>query len=291
MPNKRKKIPLADLWFRLFVCISFLVALTLSFIISFATKGKFDLTAFLITFFVSLVVLAAGYIVLSIPSVKGRIGEFRVNSQLKNLVKSHGGNLFHDVIVSSEEGKTSQIDHIYVCHNGIFVIETKNYGGRIYGKDGDKEWTQVLLYSHQKRKLYNPVKQNWTRIYRLRDYFGEKADIKNIIVFVRGTIQYIDSESVYALPDLKHLLEDYPKEVLSDDEIKAYSSRIQTLIDNPAKSSKEHVAEIKKTQKEIKEGICPRCGGQLVLRESKTTGHKFYGCSNYPKCKFTKKAE
>ena len=35
----------------------------------------------------------------------------------------------------------------------------------------------------------------------------------------------------------------------------------------------------------IKQGICPQCGGQLVLRQGRYGS--FYGCDNYPKCKFT----
>jgi len=35
--------------------------------------------------------------------------------------------------------------------------------------------------------------------------------------------------------------------------------------------------------------VCPRCDGKLVLRHGRG-GKAFYGCSNYPKCKFTKKA-
>ena len=34
-------------------------------------------------------------------------------------------------------------------------------------------------------------------------------------------------------------------------------------------------------------GICPQCGGNLVLRNGKYGS--FYGCSHYPTCKFTKK--
>jgi len=34
--------------------------------------------------------------------------------------------------------------------------------------------------------------------------------------------------------------------------------------------------------------ICPRCGNQLVERTAKKSGRKFYGCSSYPRCKFTK---
>jgi restriction system protein len=38
---------------------------------------------------------------------------------------------------------------------------------------------------------------------------------------------------------------------------------------------------------EEKRGICPKCGGSLVERSGKFG--KFYGCSNYPKCDFTRK--
>ena len=34
---------------------------------------------------------------------------------------------------------------------------------------------------------------------------------------------------------------------------------------------------------------CPKCGGDLVLRVAKrgdNKGKEFYGCSNYPKCKY-----
>ena len=49
-------------------------------------------------------------------------------------------------------------------------------------------------------------------------------------------------------------------------------------------SNKEHVKNIKQTQQELKQGICPRCGGILVERDGQYG--KFYGCSNYPKCRF-----
>ena len=37
----------------------------------------------------------------------------------------------------------------------------------------------------------------------------------------------------------------------------------------------------------IARNICPRCGGKLVLRYGKYG--QFYGCENYPNCKFVKK--
>ena len=43
-------------------------------------------------------------------------------------------------------------------------------------------------------------------------------------------------------------------------------------------------AKYVKKQKE-KSGMCPKCAGALVLRKGKYG--KFYGCSNYPKCRYT----
>ena len=50
-------------------------------------------------------------------------------------------------------------------------------------------------------------------------------------------------------------------------------------------SNSEHIKNINDTKQEINNGICPRCKGKLILREGKYG--QFYGCSNYPNCKFT----
>lgn len=44
-----------------------------------------------------------------------------------------------------------------------------------------------------------------------------------------------------------------------------------------------------KTEKNEKQRTCPRCGGQLLLREAtrgEHAGQKFWGCSNYPHCRY-----
>ena len=113
--------------------------------------------------------------------------------------------------------------------------------------------------------------------------------MESVVVFVQGNIRFIESEYVYTLRDLKHITDGHSDQAISEEQIDQYATRIQELIDNPVKTGSEHVKEIKETQKEIKEGICPRCGGPLVLRTAKSTGRQFWGCSKYPKCKFTKK--
>ncbi len=33
-------------------------------------------------------------------------------------------------------------------------------------------------------------------------------------------------------------------------------------------------------------GICPKCGGRLLIKKSKGRGRQFFGCENYPECEF-----
>ena len=73
----------------------------------------------------------------------------------------------------------------------------------------------------------------------------------------------------------------------SDEELNELYNKINEFKMNPTKTFKEHVEEIKETKRVINENICPHCNIPLILRTSRN-GKQFYGCSNYPNCKFTK---
>ena len=265
------------------------IALFISFIIAYAS-GAFNAKIFLIIFFVSLVILLVLYVVLSIPSVKGKIGELRVSKRIKKVAKRYNGKVIDDVTIPGENGKTSQIDHILLTPYDIFVIETKNYAGRIYGEDNQDNWTQVLVYGKSKHKLYNPVKQNATHIYRLKQIIDSSIKLQSVIVFVNGNISYINSEYVYTLGDLKYLVNRNSKKHIDSSQIEDIYNKLMEYKNNPIVSKKEHIEEIKKMKSDIDNNICPRCGAKLILRASKTNNNQFWGCSNYPNCKFTKKA-
>ena len=50
----------------------------------------------------------------------------------------------NNVILEVEYGNTTQIDHILINEYGVFVIETKNYKGVVYGTEGKNYWKQYL---------------------------------------------------------------------------------------------------------------------------------------------------
>lgn len=72
----------------------------------------------------------------------------------------------HNVTLRTDDG-TTQIDHIILSKFGIFVIETKNMSGWIFGDKFSSFWTQVKNVE-EKNKFQNPLHQNYKHIKELQ---------------------------------------------------------------------------------------------------------------------------
>ncbi|WP_053072064.1 nuclease-related domain-containing protein [Ornithinibacillus contaminans] len=86
---------------------------------------------------------------------KGEIGEYKINIQLDQLPKEYRHLV--DIMVENPKSTSgySQIDHVLLTPYGIFVIETKNYQGTIYGGKNRKQWSV-----NGKFKMMNPFKKS-----------------------------------------------------------------------------------------------------------------------------------
>lgn len=186
-------------------------------------------------------------------------------------------------MIVSNNGNTTQIDHIVINPRGVFVIETKNYSGEIHGSENQREWTQVLACGNVKNMLFNPLKQNATHVYNVKRIVGN-LPTHSLVVFVQNNTYHIEAKNVIPLSELKRTLCSGASVIMVKQMEKAY----QLLLASKTEiSTKEHVENIRAQQWNIEHGICPRCGGKLVLRNGKYG--EFWGCSNYPRCKFIKK--
>ena len=87
---------------------------------------------------------------------KGWVGEKKTQFNLWLSLNTKLYQRFHDVIIPSNNG-TTQIDHIVVSPFGLFIVETKNYKGWIYGSESQSNWTQVIYKS--KYSFQNPLRQ------------------------------------------------------------------------------------------------------------------------------------
>jgi len=238
--------------------------------------------------FIALFALAV-FVKLKMPSWKGRFSERLVNDKLLQLPDEYV--LFSDLLFESN-GYSTQIDHIVVSPYGVFVVETKGYKGWILGGENSEYWTQVIYKS--KHQFYNPIKQNAGHVRFLHHLLKCGVDIPFIPIVVFNNNAELKVKVTQHLVinrcQLKDAILQYREAVLSQDTINWITKTIadhSTVIDKEA--NKQHKSNVKNRQRRaseiIRNGVCPQCGGKLLLRSGKYG--RFYGCSKYPKCKFT----
>lgn len=217
------------------------------------------------------------------------------------------GYVLNNLYVVKADGGTSEIDMLLVCTKGLFVFESKNYTGWIFGDDKHKYWT-VTLYAGkdwlgsrnvEKHKFYNPIWQNDSHIKHLRKLLGNTVPMKSVIVFSdRCELKKVINNSearIIQTRNLKGYLANvrnsYP-DVLSTEAVDSIYNQLLTYTDVDGVKKQEHLAYLK--EQKNNPNRCPRCGGNLVVRTAKkgaNAGKRFYGCSNYPKCRYTRNIE
>jgi len=88
----------------------------------------------------------------------GNLGEYETSLKLEEY--NSNAKLLFDLYIPKENGKTAQIDSIMINNYGIYIIESKNISGTIYGSEDDKYWTIVYTNGQKNKGYYNPVLQN-----------------------------------------------------------------------------------------------------------------------------------
>jgi len=190
---------------------------------------------------------------------------------------------------------TSQIDHIIISIYGLFIIETKNYTGWIFGDDNSEYWTQVNYKF--KSRFRNPVKQNWSHVFVLKNILSDLKSIQYypIVIFAGGAeLKKIKSSMPVTYVELLHqtIIDKSQIQSLNWDEMnKIQNMLLNYTIENTNKNKNEHISNIQENiNKRINNNstlICPKCGNALVPREGRYG--RFLGCSNYPSCRYTRK--
>lgn len=243
------------------------------------------------------------------PFGKGLIGEALVNFAINIQLDKDEYYLIKDVTLPTETG-TTQIDHILVSKYGVFVIETKNMKGWIFGDEHQKTWTQSI-YKH-KTKFQNPLHQNYKHVKTIETILGIDADkIFSIVVFIGDSTFKTDMpDNVTYASGLFRYINSKTRVFLSHKEVHDIISTIESgRLSRTIKTHREHVKHLKTRKEYVKyekthneplkrtsskresDFICPRCSNRLVLRvagKGKSVGNEFYGCSSYPRCKYTR---
>lgn len=181
---------------------------------------------------------------------KGNYGEFLT---YRILEKSGESKILCNVYLPKKNGETTEVDLISVNRKGIFVYESKNYSGWIFGNEKDKNWTQCLK-GGKKNKFYNPVFQNKGHISAINSFldgeykdcffsyivFSERCELKKVSVndektrvINRQNLQKCFADDMNCLPD-----------ILTDEKVEKIYNELKTKTLVSKEIKEEHIKNI-----------------------------------------------
>jgi hypothetical protein len=224
----------------------------------------------------------------------GKYGELLLKSELDmGRLTGKKGRILRNIYVPTDDGRTTEIDVLLITQKGIVVFESKNYSGWIFGNEADSQWT-MSLPNNEKRRFYNPIRQNRGHIKWLTKCvgdipmfsviaFSDRCELKKITVTSQNVWVINRNQTNRVVREIWKESED----ILTEEQIEDLFGRLKGYTKVSEEIKEDHIKDIQETKEAL---ICPICGGKLVLRTAKqgiNAGNQFYGCCNFPRCRYT----
>ncbi|WP_018881096.1 nuclease-related domain-containing protein [Thioalkalivibrio sp. ALE30] len=236
-------------------------------------------------------VLAALVAIARFPKVKGWLGELWVRLILAVGLDGKSGRVVHDVMLQTADG-TTQVDHVLVSRFGVFVIETKNMRGWIFGTERQAQWTQKIY--RRSFRFQNPLRQNYRHERAVAEVLGvDPEQIHSVVVFVGGsTFKTPMPDNVVHGLGLVSYIRSFRNEAWSDDEVHAMFATLENCgLERSRQTRRAHVEGLRERHAAPAIPDCPKCGSAMVKRKAgrgSNMGQEFWGCTQYPGCRGTR---
>jgi restriction system protein len=183
---------------------------------------------------------------------------------------------------------TTQIDHVIVSRCGIFVVETKNIDGWIFGDERSAQWTVVK--PGRKFSMQNPLHQNFGHIKAIAEFLDLEDKQLHSLVMFWGNCEFKTEMPRNVMRDgYVPYIKSFDKVLFTDEQVASMVEALRAgALPKTWATHRAHLASLR--NRYTSTTACPKCGSSLTLRTAKSGRHvgtKFYGCSAYPKCKHT----
>ena len=144
-----------------------------------------------------------------------------VKDQLERLGADY--TVLSNVVVSAERGM-NDVGHVVVSTYGVFVITVKTEAGKVFGREGDREW-QI---KSGRDILYNPLWENRKHVNALEKLTGPVRLIP-VVVFTRAVLKGEFGDHVIRLKELIPYIEQQKKSHLSNDKRDEIIAKLKTV--------------------------------------------------------------
>lgn len=209
--------------------------------------AKILMPMFLLLFFG---LMALYYFKKKLPEIKGIIGEKHVRKGLIKSLDETKTNIINDVTLPLEDGGTTQIDHILVSNFGVFVIETKNMSGWIFGSEHQAKWTQTIHRS--KYPFQNPIRQNYKHTKTLAHLLNMPHErFHSVVVFTSNAeLKTKMPNNVGHLKEMMVYIKSFKEEVFDNNTKLEVINLVQSIkLKQGRKTNKQHVKYLKEEHK------------------------------------------
>ena len=160
----------------------------------------------------------------------GRYGEIRASLLIRNVLRDNDC-LFTNVAFEYDN-RPAELDCVVVNKYGVFIIEVKNYTGKIFGNEDDYEWKKYKLTDAgnvYEKNVKNPIKQVKRQVYLLAkylDYYGVDVWVKGYALLMQGNSPVCSEYVLSSLDEIDKAIHTKDRTLLSDHTI----SKIKELI-------------------------------------------------------------
>ena len=182
------------------------------------------------------------------PFLKGKIGEFAVSTHVKLYLDKDKYTLLNNCTLPDDTNITTQIDHILLSPYGVFVIETKNYKGWIFGSERQKIWTQKIYKNSY--KFQNPLHQNYKHEKVLAEVLADIVDpelIHSIVVFMPDCEFKTEMpKNVFRGAGWTDYVKTFENEMIPSTKLKRIQLRIEKeILEKSWKTDRQHIQNLK----------------------------------------------
>lgn len=187
----------------------------------------------------------------------GQQGEVVVNNLIKkvinNKVLSAASNVSHytSVLLTNDNDELTEIDHLIVSPVGVFVIESKNYSGYIFGSQHQAKWTQTL--TGRKTQFMNPLRQNYKHCLAVSRLLGVVDGVESLVLFHdKASFKTKFPPNVRYVSELEAFLSGFTHVKFTDSQLEEFNTRLAKVISVTTREDfKQHISEVKAKQCDI----------------------------------------
>jgi len=152
---------------------------------------------------------------------------------------------YKNVLLTNDDDELTEIDHLIVSPFGVFVIESKNYSGFIFGSEKQAKWTQTLKGG--KTQFMNPLRQNYKHCLAVSRLLGIIDGVESLVLFNdKASFKTQMPSNVRYVSELHDYLASYEKPIFSQNQLDEFNARLEKVLAVTSKSDyQQHINEVK----------------------------------------------